>query len=172
MIEKYFEPTFSNSLIPREEQGKHRVGIIPYCVYRNKIMFCLGIDTKSKDLTDFAGGLKKRESITEGAMREFKEESGPFFRELWDKIDLTKTLVLHSSVIKMTVFFLPVPNHFVNRDFSIPLSEEIITLKWINLSSITKYKIYSKLNKFLHHHIIPNLSFLSPILKNLSDSFI
>lgn len=53
-----------------------RAGVIPFYKKNNEIYFILGIDSKTHELTDFAGSVKyKIENCIEGALREFKEES-------------------------------------------------------------------------------------------------
>ena len=53
----------------------NRGGVIPYKIVEGKFFFCLGVDTKSQDLTDFGGGIWGGESVIEGCLREFMEES-------------------------------------------------------------------------------------------------
>src|SRR5437762_557673 len=60
-----------------------RSGVIVYTVYKNKTYFILGIDTKSGDITDFAGGVSlKKENVLEGGLRELAEESLGIFGEI------------------------------------------------------------------------------------------
>lgn len=57
-----------------------RCGIIPYTIINGIKYFCFGIDTKTNNITDFAGGRKRDESFFEGAKREFNEESLGIFK--------------------------------------------------------------------------------------------
>ena len=54
-----------------------RAGIIPYVKYKNKILYALGVDSVSGQLTDFGGRFdkKKDKNIKDTAIREFREES-------------------------------------------------------------------------------------------------
>ncbi|HSW76899.1 MAG TPA: hypothetical protein VLG50_07625 [Candidatus Saccharimonadales bacterium] len=56
-----------------------RAGVILYTKYNNAFWFGLGVDAKSKDLTDFGGGISYKENhdkhVIAGAIREFNEES-------------------------------------------------------------------------------------------------
>lgn len=53
-----------------------RAGIILYNYNKyGDLYFYMGIDTKSKDYTDFGGGIKKNETILKGAIREYNEET-------------------------------------------------------------------------------------------------
>jgi len=65
-----------------------RGGVILYTVYNNDIYIGLGIDSKSHDLTDFAGTIcYKYENIIEGSLREFNEETlGIFQKATYDMI--------------------------------------------------------------------------------------
>lgn len=58
-----------------------RCGVIPYVIIKNVIYFCFGIDNRTKDITDFAGGRKFNETFSESARREFEEESLGVFDE-------------------------------------------------------------------------------------------
>ena len=52
-----------------------RAGLIPYSTYNNQVFLGFGIDTRSKDITDFAGGVNKSEKLIDAALREGKEET-------------------------------------------------------------------------------------------------
>lgn len=148
-------------MIPREKQGKHRVGVIPYVVINNKLMVCLGIDTNSGDLTDFGGGLKKADrTVLKGAFREFKEESGDYFKDFTDftrlsSRNLDERISLHNSFMNMSIIFLPVPRDYfstISRDFFV--SKEIKGIRWYNFQDIlvqrqNKICLYSKVRDFL-----------------------
>lgn len=107
-----------------------RGGVIIYTEINNSIYFCLGIDTKSGDLTDFGGGIsyKKDRTALNGGMREFKEESLKVFDEItFDQ--LNEGIVVYSKFI-MIVFI---------RTFVTSLDELISTSrKFLKLSKITR----------------------------------
>lgn len=52
----------------------HRSGIIPYVKVDGKVFFLLGVDTKTKELSDFGGGVKANENALSGGLRECLEE--------------------------------------------------------------------------------------------------
>ncbi len=54
-----------------------RAGVILYTVKDGELLFGLGIDTRSRQLTDFGGGVSYRKDLNAifGALREFDEES-------------------------------------------------------------------------------------------------
>lgn len=60
-----------------EEQRRNRAGVI--LVHRlpgdSRLWFGFGVDTESGDLTDFGGGVRAHETVTESALREFTEET-------------------------------------------------------------------------------------------------
>jgi len=58
-----------------------RAGVIPYTVSNGAIYFGLGLDSKTHDLTDFAGGVfyKTDHDVVQGALREFEEETLQIF---------------------------------------------------------------------------------------------
>lgn len=66
-----------------------RSGVIVYTIYNNKYYFGLGIDHDSGDITDFGGGIKKKDhSLIDGTLRELAEESlGVFGRVTPNEID-------------------------------------------------------------------------------------
>jgi hypothetical protein len=53
-----------------------RSGVIVYTIYNNKFYFGLGVAHDSGDITDFGGGIKKKDySLIDGTLRELTEES-------------------------------------------------------------------------------------------------
>ena len=64
------------------EDKPYRCGVIIYVQQNGETYFCLGIDTQSKNLTDFGGGVKKEETFLEGGLRELDEESQGVFGKI------------------------------------------------------------------------------------------
>jgi hypothetical protein len=60
--------------LPKSLEPK-RAGLIPYTIYNNQTFLAFGIDTRSRDITDFAGGVNKTEKLVDAALREGKEET-------------------------------------------------------------------------------------------------
>ena len=56
-----------------------RSGAIIYTKHQGRTYFCMGVDSCYGDLTDFAGGVKKDETVLEGGLRELDEESQGIF---------------------------------------------------------------------------------------------
>lgn len=61
-----------------------RAGVIIYTVINGAIYFCLGLDSKTHDLTDFGGGVvyKTDGNVVSGALREFTEETLDIFETI------------------------------------------------------------------------------------------
>ena len=61
-----------------------RAGVIIYTKWNNEYYYGLGIDTASKEITDFGGGIsyKRDENVICGALREFKEETLGIFGDV------------------------------------------------------------------------------------------
>ena len=80
-----------------------RSGAIIYTHVNGQTLFCLGIDTESRDLTDFGGGVKKEETPVEGGLRELHEESQGIFGDLTPK-DVENSIMFHSH--NMGIMFI------------------------------------------------------------------
>ncbi|HSA76317.1 MAG TPA: NUDIX hydrolase [Nitrosarchaeum sp.] len=52
-----------------------RASVVPYTVMNGQLLFVFGKDTKSGDITDFGGGVKKHETISDACLRELEEEA-------------------------------------------------------------------------------------------------
>jgi len=61
---------------PKWIYRKRRAGVIPIIWLGNEWLYGFGVDVKSGDLSDFGGGMEKRDrSMITTALREFSEES-------------------------------------------------------------------------------------------------
>jgi len=75
-----------------------RGGVIPYFRHNGQIYFCLGIDSRTRELTDFGGGLELQDSgFIECAKREFTEETLGIFGEITDE-DWDSSIVLYNRL--------------------------------------------------------------------------
>ncbi len=96
-----------------------RASVIPYIVLGETIYFLLAQDKKSKQITDFGGGVKKYESSMSGALREFREES----REIFEGTIYTchNNKVLDIALIKdnMSVLFVPIDEKWYGNATSV-----------------------------------------------------
>lgn len=104
------------SQVPRTQHFS-RAGVIPLYYDDIKWYYCLGVDRKSQNLTDFGGCVEQGETAIDAALRELKEES----LGLFDFIDASKIIEESSFAIyndTSVVFFVLVdvdPNDIVRR---------------------------------------------------------
>jgi len=61
-----------------------RAGVIMYTIIDNTVYFGMGLDTKTKDITDFGGGVSYKTDYNAiyGALREFQEETLSIFKKI------------------------------------------------------------------------------------------
>lgn len=115
----------------------HRCGVIPYNILPdNTILFGLGLDSKSKELTDFGGHSLPYENAVTAALREFNEESLGIFGNI-NKKSIKNQLAVHN-----------------NHDFVIFINLEI------NLLMVDKifYRIWRQ--KINEHYYVENCAIL------------
>jgi hypothetical protein len=118
-----------------------RAGIIPYTVKHNMFYFLMGVDRRTRELTDFGGGVKINESLIDGALRELHEESCEIFVNT-----ITKDLLIKSPVLinkNSAIFFVCIDDIWLNKA-EIAFKEaqenlilfkkhiELIGVKWID----------------------------------------
>jgi hypothetical protein len=107
-----------------------RGGVILYTILNGELYFALGLDSRTHELTDFAGGIsyKRDGNVISGALREYQEETLNIFSPLsYDNI--THCPVIYDSN-NLTIFIrVDVNPDDVSRVFG------------------QRYEAYSKLNK-------------------------
>lgn len=86
------------------KQRQQRAGVIVYREIDGRLIFCMGADTSSDNITDFGGGVKQRDrNSVRGGLREFLEETlGVFGSFTEDQVQ--NCLVVYSEV--MMIMFL------------------------------------------------------------------
>lgn len=89
-----------------------RSGVIPYTWCAGHLWFLLGIDKKTRDLSDFGGGRKKKETPIEAAYREFNEETCNMFATVISKDDLARSIALQGT--GNAIFFVHVSEKWLN----------------------------------------------------------
>ncbi len=119
-----------------------RAGVIPFTVRDNHIYFLLGIDRRTRELTDFGGGVKSTETMVEGALREFYEESCKIFGDIITKSDLEKSMAVTNATRDTAIIFLHVNSSWIDiaetkfkrsqQELSnIKKHNELIGIKWV-----------------------------------------
>lgn len=145
-------------------EGPIRSGAIIYTHHLGKTYFCMGIDSCYGDLTDFAGGVKKGESILTGGLRELHEESLGIFGELGE-MDIAENLSFYSNNMVIMFIRLDVDIEKTKNDFWYRVKEkedaqfasklEVSDICWLDkkdfLDSISckGRKMYNRVQKIL-----------------------
>lgn len=140
-----------------------RAGVILYNTDGTELMFYLGIDRKTNEITDFSGGLKKNESIIKGALREFHEETMNTFTNI--KLDTIQDYYIVYDNF-MAIIFIPINFDlaFVNQKLSTSHTNEVtkmVQIKGSNFSQDFLYNtnMYQRLSIFLKNLYITNKEF-------------
>ncbi|SHO33117.1 Hypothetical protein BQ3484_49 [Cedratvirus A11] len=123
-----------------------RAGVIVYTLYtpcsleknpKNKLLFCMGVDRKTSEITDFGGGVsyKKDKTTAAGALREFTEESLGVFGKFYPS-SLDNCVVVYNN--NMAIFFLPLVcspediTHTFSERYRKERSNEVSSLAWMD----------------------------------------
>lgn len=138
----------------------HRAGIIPYIRLDNgNVWYCLGIDDKSGDLSDFGGGVEKRDkgNYQLTAIREFDEETLGVFGTLSIR-DIYNSYVIfyaHTAIIFLRInldieSFKYYQEEFKLRRDGLHKQTEMRDIAWISNDHIlSRPRIYDKIHKQL-----------------------
>lgn len=87
-----------------------RAAVLPYTILEENgipyIYFLVAVDSRTGDITDLGGGVKKYECSLIAALREFKEETNEIFGGVYDDVNDSSTYIaaVHN---KMSVLFIP-----------------------------------------------------------------
>lgn len=76
-----------------------RAGCILYNLQNDMFYFYLGVDAKSGNLTDFGGGVKKNETVIEGALRELYQETNYLIK--LEEDDIKDYYIAYNSFISI-----------------------------------------------------------------------
>ena len=87
-----------------------RAGFILYTLYNGNIYFMIGVDSKTHELTDFAGTInyKYDRNFLRGAIRELQEETLELFEEV-NYNDIKECIVIYDY--DSLVIFMPISLH-------------------------------------------------------------
>lgn len=96
-----------------------RVGVLVFTGYSGNIYFLMGIDTKSSDLTDFAGGLNYNDtSAIKGALREFQEESLGVFGSFSEE-EIKNSVVYYDKFNLLIFLYIEIKDpHSICQEFN------------------------------------------------------
>lgn len=126
----------------KKDNRIERGGVIVYTYVNGQILFGLGVDTKSGDITDFGGGVSKFDgTIINGALREFKEESLGIFGSIQPS-ELRKFITIYnkkifSIFIKFNVQPIKINQIFQERVKMIP-NPEVKDIMWFSEDNFIK----------------------------------
>lgn len=140
IIPSYVVSRVRASNIRLDKYRPRRVGIIPYIISEKGIIFAFGLDTHHKELTDFGGGLEKKDfTCIHGAVRECNEESLGAF----DDIDVGSTLnsiaLMDDSMIIFLVKTNITPESSCKKffDYHEKLTQsEVCSICWVELNDL------------------------------------
>jgi ADP-ribose pyrophosphatase YjhB (NUDIX family) len=125
------------------KKSYRRAGVVPYTIKNGVLYFLLGVDRCSKELTDFGGGVKLRETMLEAAYREFHEESCNILKGVVGYNNLRNSLVIDNSNRDTVTFFVQIPNQWFeqaktafekkhNQLFNVKKYNEMSAVRWVS----------------------------------------
>lgn len=129
-----------------------RAGIIPYIYKNNQIYFLLGIDKRTKEYSDFGGGVKIGESLISAGLRELYEETKKLISEkdlkeikisIYDRHNATCIIF---AEIQNTSLFETLINEFRKINIEGDEFNEMSDLIWLSKEEMIS-NIYSKTSK-------------------------
>lgn len=126
----------------QKNTGTCRAGVIPYTIKDNRLYFLLGIDRRTRELTDFGGGAKLEETMSEAALRELHEESCEIFKDHITVEQLSTSPVVMNQCKTAIIFFIKIDplwllcaeKRFKENQYrlhSISKYLELIGIKWV-----------------------------------------
>lgn len=127
-----------------------RGGVIIYTKHNNKFLFCMAVDRKTSEITDFGGGISYRKdgNTVRGSLREFTEESLGVFGKIEEK-DIQECIV--AACYNMIIIFIPlncdplqITENF-NRRCRKEKFTEVSALAWMDLSAFCEILYKKKL---------------------------
>lgn len=130
----------------RQVVKPQRAGIILYTNIQNERFFGLGVDTQSKELTDFGGGIKysKDKDVVKGALREFHEETLGLFKDIKEE-QLDDCIVMYNHYMLIIFKYISIDSiDIVQANFLILYQKmvekhllktpEVCEIKWLKQS--------------------------------------
>jgi hypothetical protein len=146
-----------------------RAGVIVYSLQKSgKLLFCMAVDRKTSEITDFGGGVsyKKDKTTAAGALREFTEESLGVFGKFHPS-SLDNCVVVYNN--NMAIFFLPIQcspvdvTHTFTVRYRKEKSNEVSSLAWMDKSGLLRYLFSEKI------FYIRVSKLLQPVIREVLD---
>ena len=140
-----------------------RCGVIPYTIIDNEVHFLFAEYSKSKELCDFGGGIRKTESSLTGGFREFLEESRSIFSDISSPNDLSHSVAIIDKRRLMALIFVYIDPawystartvfHSTSKVDLKKSSLEIEDIRWVKMTELAKLlwsdEMWERLRKFL-----------------------
>jgi len=140
-----------------------RAGVIPYVIHNSMIYFLFGIDRKTRELTDFGGGVKLNETCEIAAHRELHEESCNIFIHQID-VDLIKSsCAIFSKSGNTALYFVKLDEawyeshieekfYYIQQALNEKKYNELVGVKWVSEINFREV-VYNKYNHCLWKRI-------------------
>jgi len=147
-----------------EHVKPQRAGVIIYTVYGGATFFCMGLDSRTHDLTDFGGTVKYKTDTdsVNGALREFKEETLDIFETvspediqncpvLYDKDNMIIFVNMAIDPDETCVIFNEKYQKTIENDKPTPEVCGLTWLSWGDFKKCIKEEgiLFSRVRKFL-----------------------
>jgi hypothetical protein len=148
----------------------NRAAVLPYVIKDFKVYFLVAVDSKTGEITDLGGGVKKNECSIVAAIREFKEETKEIFEGIYNQINNMATNV---AIVcnQMCVIFLPLEQIWLDtavQKFKMKKSHkkicnEISDLLWVeqddfvNMLDGKSQKMWNRIRYFYKNNYDENL---------------
>nr|WIL05052.1 hypothetical protein pmam_13 [Pithovirus mammoth] len=154
-----------------EEKKPIRAGVIVYKIYQGQLLFCMGVDRKTRELTDFGGGIsyRKDKTLVKGALREFNEESLGVFGSFEEEKVLDGVVAYNDY---MAILFLhldcdieEVTDRFVKR-FRAERSAEVSSLAWMTVERF-RSTLFDQTGNLVYERVS---ELLRPVFSELIDN--
>jgi hypothetical protein len=120
-----------------------RAGIIPFVIYENDIYYCLGVDHKHQELTDFGGSVNYKHDVTgiSGALREFKEETLKVFRKVSQR-ELDNSYIVYDDKMMIIIHKMDCNMRTIITNFRKKVNElkhpEVSDIVWLSEGQLKK----------------------------------
>lgn len=149
---KEFKIVFGNDL---QNEKPSRAACLPYTVKNGRLYFLLVVDKKSGDFADYGGGVKKHEFALDACLREFKEESGELFNNIYEKKEEMVDFVAMTRN-NMSSIFIPMGCGWDHVVDILDPSNEVSRMVWIeehhfkSMLANPKSGIWSRIRNFYY----------------------